>query len=83
MNKKTIITASMKEIKLYHKVWVFLLVLLIMLALTIVYLIPIIRGNNSSFWIWNWFLLLFSGFFFCGVYSLYFVNGYCINQLSP
>ena len=37
----------MKEIKLYHKVWMFLPVLLIMLALTIVYLIPIIQGKNS------------------------------------
>ncbi|MBO4431192.1 MAG: hypothetical protein J5790_07640 [Bacteroidaceae bacterium] len=61
----------MKEIKLYHKVWMFLPVLLIMLALTIVYLIPIIRGNNSSYWIWNWFLLLFSGsFFLWGLFAI-------------
>mgnify|MGYP003500046416 CR=1 FL=1 len=54
----------MEEIKLYHKVWTFLPVLLIQLALTIVFLIPITQGKNASFWIWNWSLMLFSGLVF-------------------
>jgi hypothetical protein len=59
----------MEELKLYHKVWTILLVLLIMLALTIVFLVPITQGKNSSHWIWNWFLLLFSGsVFLWGLY---------------
>ena len=51
----------MKEIKLYHKVWVMLPVLLLLLGLTIVFLIPITKGLNQRFWILNWFMLLFSG----------------------
>ena len=51
----------MKEIKLYHKVWVMLPVLLLLLGLTIVFLIPITKGLNQRFWIWNWGMLLFSG----------------------
>ena len=51
----------MKEIKLYHKVWVMLPVLLLLLGLTIVFLIPITKGLNQRFWILNWFMLLLSG----------------------
>ncbi|MCR5314811.1 MAG: hypothetical protein K6E52_02800 [Bacteroidaceae bacterium] len=51
----------MKEIKLYHKVCVIVPWLLIMLGLTIVFLIPITKGLNQRFWIWNWGMLLFSG----------------------
>lgn len=61
----------MEEIKLYHKVWTFLPVLLIQLALTIVFLIPITQGKNASFWIWNWSLMLFSGLVF--LWELYVV----------
>ncbi len=50
----------MEEIKLYHKVWVILPWLLIMLGFTIVFLIPITKGLNARFWIWNWSLLLLS-----------------------
>lgn len=51
----------MEEIKLYHKVWVILPWLLLMLGFTIVFLIPITKGLNARFWIWNWSLLLLSG----------------------
>ena len=51
----------MEEIKLYHKVWVILPWLLLMLGYTIVLLIPITKGLNARFWIWNWSLLLLSG----------------------
>ena len=51
----------MKEIKLYHKVWVILPILLLLLGLTIVFLIPITKGLNQRFWILNWFMLLLSG----------------------
>ncbi len=51
----------MEEIKLYHKVWVILPWLLLMLGLSIVFLIPITKGLNARFWIWNWSLLLLSG----------------------
>ena len=61
----------MEEIKLYYKVWTFLPVLLIQLALTIVFLIPITQGKNASFWIWNWSLMLFSGLVF--LWELYVV----------
>ena len=61
----------MEEIKLYHKLWTFLPVLLIQLALTIVFLIPITQGKNASFWIWNWSLMLFSGLVF--LWELYVV----------
>ena len=54
----------MEEIKLYHKVWVALPWLLLMLGFTIVFLIPITKGLNARFWIWNWSLLLLSGGFF-------------------
>lgn len=49
----------MKEIKLYHKVWMILPVLLVLLALTIVFIIPLSQGKGSP--VWNWTLLLFSG----------------------
>ena len=51
----------MEEIKLYHKVWVALPWLLLMLGFTIVFLIPITKGLNQRFWIWDWSLLLLSG----------------------
>lgn len=51
----------MEEIKLYHKVWMALPWLLLMLGFTIVFLIPITKGLNARFWIWNWSLLLLSG----------------------
>lgn len=51
----------MEEIKLYHKVWMALPPLLLMLGFTIVFLIPITKGLNARFWIWNWSLLLLSG----------------------
>ena len=51
----------MEEIKLYHKVWMALPPLLILLGLSIVFLIPITKGLNARFWIWNWSLLLLSG----------------------
>ena len=51
----------MEEIKLYHKVWMILPWLLLMLGFTIVFLIPITKGLNARFWIWNWSLLLLSG----------------------
>ena len=35
--------------------------LLLMLGFTIVFLIPITKGLNQRFWIWNWSLLLLSG----------------------
>ena len=54
----------MEEIKLYHKVWMALPPLLLMLGITIVFLIPITKGLNARFWIWNWSLLLLSGGFF-------------------
>ena len=49
----------MEEIKLYHKVWAMLPVLLVLLALTIVFIIPLSQGKGSL--VWNWSLLLFSG----------------------
>lgn len=49
----------MEEIKLYHKVWAMLPVLLVLLALTIVFVIPLSQGKGSL--AWNWSLLLFSG----------------------
>ena len=49
----------MEEIKLYHKVWAMLPVLLVLLALTIVFVIPLSQGKGSL--VWNWSLLLFSG----------------------
>ena len=54
----------MEEIKLYHKVWMALPPLLILLGFTIVFLISITKGLNQRFWIWNWSLLLLSGGFF-------------------
>ena len=51
----------MEEIKLYHKVWMALPPLLILLGFTIVFLITITKGLNQRFWIWNWSLLLLSG----------------------
>ena len=58
---RQIIQSSMEEIKLYHKVWMALPPLLILLGLSIVFLIPITKGLNQRFWIWNWSLLLLSG----------------------
>lgn len=49
----------MEEIKLYHKVWAMLPVLLVLLVLTIVFIIPLSQGKGSL--VWNWSLLLFSG----------------------
>ena len=51
----------MEEIKLYHKVWMALPPLLILLGFTIVFLITITKGLNQRFWIWDWSLLLLSG----------------------
>ena len=51
----------MEEIKLYHKVWMALPPLLILLGFTIVFLISITKGLNQRFWIWDWSLLLLSG----------------------
>ena len=47
----------MEEIKLYHKVWMALPPLLILLGFTIVFLISITKGLNQRFWIWDWSLL--------------------------
>lgn len=49
----------MEEIKLYHKVWVALPWLLLMLGFTIVFLIPLSQGKGPLFW--NCSLLLLSG----------------------
>jgi len=49
----------MEEIKLYHKVRAILPVLLVLLALTIVFIIPLSQSKGSL--VWNWSLLLFSG----------------------
>ena len=52
----------MEEIKLYHKVWMALPPLLILLGLSIVAIIPLSQGKGPLFW--NCFLLLPSGGFF-------------------
>ena len=52
----------MEEIKLYHKVWMALPPLLILLGLSIVAIIPLSQGKGPLFW--NLFLLLPSGGFF-------------------
>ena len=52
----------MEEIKLYHKVWMALPPLLILLGLSIVAIIPLSQGKGPLFW--NCFLLLLSGGFF-------------------
>ena len=49
----------MEEIKLYHKVWMALPPLLLMLGFTIVFLIPLSQGKGPLFW--NCSLLLLSG----------------------
>ena len=54
--------SSMEEIKLYHKVWMALPPLLILLGLSIVAIIPLSQGKGPLFW--NCFLLLLSGGFF-------------------
>ena len=51
----------MEEIKLYHKVWMALPPLLILLGLSIVAIVPITKGLDARFWIWDWSLLLLSG----------------------
>ena len=52
----------MEEIKLYHKVWMALPPLLILLGMSIVAIIPLSQGEGPLFW--NCFLLLPSGGFF-------------------
>ena len=52
----------MEEIKLYHKVWMALPPLLMLLGLSIVAIIPLSQGKGPLFW--NLFLLLPSGGFF-------------------
>ena len=52
----------MEEIKLYHKVWMALPPLLILLGLSIVVIVPLSQGKGPLFW--NCFLLLLSGGFF-------------------
>ncbi len=52
----------MEEIKLYHKVWMALPPLLILLGLSIVAIVPLSQGKGPLFW--NCFLLLLSGGFF-------------------
>ena len=52
----------MEEIKLYHKVWMALPPLLILLGMSIVAIIPLSQGKGPLFW--NCFLLLPSGGFF-------------------
>ena len=49
----------MEEIKLYHKVWMALPPLLILLGLSIVAIVPLSQGKGPLFW--NCFLLLPSG----------------------
>ena len=49
----------MEEIKLYHKVWVILPPLLILLGLSIVVIVPLSQGKGPLFW--NCSLLLLSG----------------------
>jgi len=49
----------MEEIKLYHKVWMALPPLLILLGLSIVAIVPLSQGKGPLFW--NCFLLLLSG----------------------
>ena len=51
----------MEEIKLYHKVWMALPPLLILLGLSIVAIVPITKGLDARFWIWDLSLLLLSG----------------------
>lgn len=49
----------MEEIKLYHKVWMALPPLLILLGLSIVVIVPLSQGKGPLFW--NCSLLLLSG----------------------